>query len=503
MDEHALAIDIGTTSIKCGLISLKNFKPVKIISKKSDIIYTRENWAEQDPEYLWQRVLELISQIKEESKYTISVLIFDAHMAGVVPVDKEGNALRNIIIWLDERASGLPRELFRGIIKLKGYSLFKLIKFLRITGGAPSKTGKDVLSKIIWMMENEKDVFSKTYKLLDVKGFLINKCTGKFVTSQDEASLTWLADTRKSNAFWSNSLLKDYKIKKDLLPEIKLSTEIAGYLKGEVSKILGNIPVFVGAGDLTASAVGSGAVKEGEPHIYVGTSDWVACHISRRKVDVFHYIGSILSAIPSKYLYVAEQEVASGAIEWAMEILGLERNYNEVENMVKRINESKLIFLPWLYGERSPIDDPIVRGGILNLSLETSKEEILKAVMEGVALNIKWIFPYVTKEKEEVNIVGGGALFDSWCQIIADALGLRIRRLEHPELTGVRGLAIIASVGMKVYSSFEEACSNISIERVFTPHEENFIKMNKKFKEFVRIYKKLRKTYKILNVSNI
>ncbi|AAY80415.1 xylulokinase [Sulfolobus acidocaldarius] len=498
-DKYVIAFDVGTTSTKCGIISLKDFEVRKLVSTKSIVNYPKKGWAEQDANKLWETIVDLGRTALEDFKFTISGLVFDAHMAGVIPVDASGEPLRNAIIWLDERASGLPEDLWKGVIKLQGYSILKLLKFLRITGGAPSKTGKDVISKIIWIAQNERDIFSKTYKLLDIKGFLISKASGVFVTSHDEASLSWLADTRTARAIWSDEILRDYKIDRNLLPEIKKSTDIAGYVKGEVAKLFGEIPVFVGAGDLTASAVGSGAVKEGEPHIYIGTSDWVASHISKRKVDVFHYVGSILSAIPGKYLYVAEQEVAGGAIEWVMRLLGMERNYEEVEKLVKSIDKTSLLFLPWLYGERSPIDDPTVRGGILNISLESSKAEILRAVMEGVALNIKWVFPLVAKDVKEVNIVGGGALFDSWCQIVADSIGLPVKRVKRPELTGLRGLGAIASVGLGVYNSFEEACSKFEIDKVFMPDSNNSLRLNKKFREFINVYKRLKKTYRSLN----
>lgn len=501
-DKYVLAIDVGTTSVKVGILSLIDFEPLRVISMKSEILYPKKGWAEQDLEKLWQDILSVSRKLLDESKVGVHALVFDAHMAGVVPVDNEGNQLRNAIIWLDERASGLPRDLWGGVLKLQGYSIPKLIKFLRITGGAPSKTGKDVISKIIWLYENEPDIMRHTFKLLDIKGFLISKATGEFVTSHDEASLTWLADTRGGRAMWSDAILKDYGIERKLLPEIRNSTDIAGHTKGESREILGDIPVFVGAGDLTAAAVGSGAVREGEPHIYVGTSDWVAYHSSRRRVDVLHYVGSILSAIPGKYLFVGEQEVASGALEHMMRILGVQ-DYDTVNKLVREVKSTNLLFLPWFFGERAPIDDPTVRGGIINLSMDTSIGEILRAVMEGVALNIKWIYQYVAGGVREVNIVGGASLFDEWTQTIANALGVTLRRIRHPELAGLRGLATIVSVGMGVYRNFEEACSRFVIDKVFVPNKDEFERLNRKFKNFVKAYRGLKDVFKDLNSSYI
>ena len=144
-------------------------------------------------------------------KVNPDAIVFGAHMAGVVPVDEEGNALRNIITWLDERAAGLPEDVWEGLVKIQGYSLTKLIKFLRLTGGAP-RTGKDPISKIVWIRENEPDVFNKTCKMLNVRGYIVAGATRSFVTSPDEAHLTWLADTRGKKARWSESILKDYDL---------------------------------------------------------------------------------------------------------------------------------------------------------------------------------------------------------------------------------------------------------------------------------------------------
>ncbi len=502
---YVLAFDVGTTSVKCAVVDLENFESVSSASTKAVLVHPKKDWAENEPETLWNSIVELAKSTSEECGGSIVGIVFGAHMAGVVPVDREGEPLRNIITWLDERAAGLPENLWKGLLKIQGYNLFKVLKFLRITGGAPSKTGKDVISKIIWIMENEPDVFTKTFKLLDVKGFLINRCTGEYVTSPDEANLTWLADTREAKASWSESLLKDYNLSPELFPEIKPSTEIAGRLRGEVAREMGvskDIPVVVGSGDIPSAAIGSGAVGEAELHVYIGTSNWVAGHISKRKTDISHYIGSLLSAIPEKYLLIAEQEVAAGSLEWFLRLMGMEGEYEKVSKLVEK-GKSNLIFLPWLYGERAPIDDPYVRGGLLNFSLEDDKEDILRAVMEGVAMNIKWAYSYTeklaAKVQQAVNMVGGGALFDVWCQIVADSIDRPIKRIKNPQETGIRGAAVIAAVSLGAVESFEEAVSKFEVDRIFKPDKENVVFYNRKFEEFTEIYKKLKKIYRRLN----
>ncbi len=166
-----LAVDVGTTSIKAGIVSTENFEAEITESTRAVVEYPEKHWAEKNPERLWNSIVEVCKPLAE--KANPDAIVFGAHMAGVVPVDEEGNALRNIITWLDERAAGLPEDIWNGLVKIQGYSLTKLIKFLRLTGGAPSRTGKDPISKIVWIKENEPDVFNKAFKMLDVRGYLL------------------------------------------------------------------------------------------------------------------------------------------------------------------------------------------------------------------------------------------------------------------------------------------------------------------------------------------
>lgn len=499
-----LAFDVGTTKLKAGLVDIEKFKVVGKASLDAEIILPRQGWAEVSPNKLWESICKLSKSLISEYNVAPEALIFTAHMAGVLPVGKAGDPLCNIIIWLDERAHGYPRDVWRGVFKIEGYNLLKLIKFLRITGGAPSKTGKDPLSKIMWLRDNEPDIYRSTWKFLDVKGYLLMKSTGNVVTSPDEATLTWLADTRGGRALWSGPLLRDYGLSADLFPEIKESTDLAGRLTEEAASELGvaeDTPVFVGCGDLTAAAVGSGAVSEGEPHIYIGTSDWIGAHISNRVVDVFHYIGSILSGIPGKYLLVAEQEIAAGALEWLMNLgLGGVESYSEVEDQVRHSEPGSggILFLPWMFGERCPVDNPYLRGAFINLSVEKGSPELYRAVMEGVALNIRWAWKYFKpkiKWSAPIKLVGGAALFDVWCEILSDALSIEIVRMADPGDAGLRGLGAIASVGLGLYKDFEEAAARFSIDKVFKPNPENSSKYDMLFKYYLELYNNLGKKF--------
>jgi len=269
------------------------------------------------------------------------------------------------------------------------------------------------------------------------------------------------------------------------------------------------IPVVVGAGDMASAAIGSGAIKEGKMHAYIGTSSWLGCHLSERKRDIFHYIGSICSANPDMYLCLAEQETAGACLEWLKNIVSAEEQgeiYKIFDEMAARVNAGAngLIFTPWLFGERSPLDDPTVRGGFYNLSLEHSREHLVRAVLEGVALNLKWALGYLEKlsgKAESINIIGGGAISDVWCQIFADALNRRVRRIRNPKEAGAKGAALIAMVALGYLKSFEEAEKLVKIDAVYKPNPRNVSIYEKIFREFKNIYKNNRKMYRRLNLE--
>ena len=502
-----LAVDVGTTSLKVALVEVNGFRVVARASKPSVVEYPRRGWAEQDVEVLWSDIAGLSRELVDSSGLKPTALVYTAHMAGVVPVDPEGRPLRKAIIWLDERGAGYPRELWRGFPRVQGYNLFKLLKLLRITGGAPGKTGKDPISKLHWMRDNEGEVFERAYKFLDVKGYLIARATGRYVTSHDEASLTWLADTRDRVARWHPGLLREYGIPGEKLPEILDSTAIAGRLKSEAARDLGldpGIPVVVGAGDMTAAGVGSGAVGEGEAHVYIGTSDWVAAHSSRRLLDISHYIGSILSAIPRYYFVVAEQEVAAGALEWFMKVSGVEGRYDMVERALDEVKpgDAGVLFAPWLYGERSPVDEPSLRGILFNISLETGWREVVRAIVDGVVLNIKWAYGYFEKlvgPQEYLAAIGGGTLFDEWCLSLASALKRPVKRLRDPQDAGLRGAAVLAAVGIGLYDSVGEAVARFEYDRVYRPSEKYSKVYDELFKHYRELYSRNKKLFREIN----
>ena len=518
-DKFILAHDLGTTGNKAALFDI-NLNLISQTKVDYPLFYPKLGWAEQNAEDYWNSVVKATPTLINESKVNqndILALIFDCQMNCTVPIDMEGIPLMKCINWLDTRAAAITHKFTKGIIKISDHGLRKLLMFIKITGGAPGINGKDPISHILWIKDNLPEIYEKTFKFLSVKDIVVYRCTKNAITSRDLGNTSWMMDSNPGKFEWSEKILNKFGINKEKLPQIKRSSEIAGELTTEASDKLGlkpGIPVFVGSGDLTSAAIGSGSIRDNEPIICLGTSDWVAAHTSERLKDLIHYTGSICSS-QDNYLCISKQETGAACLDWVInQMFSVEKEkYKEkqvdlyklinlaVEN--SKVGAKSLLFTPWLFGERSPINDPNVRGGFYNLSLDHNREDLLRAVYEGVAYNIKWALIILEKligKTDKINFIGGGAKSNVWCQILADVLERNIVQMEDPDLAAVKGSVIISMVGLGLLKNFSDAIPFIKIKQSFTPNLENKEIYSKLFTEYMKIYKRNKKMFKHLNL---
>jgi len=434
-----------------------------------------------------------------------------------VAVGEDGQPLHNVISWLDSRGAPYIKKLVEGWINIEGYSISSLLQWIPKTGGGPTLAGKDPIAHILYIKNELPEVYKNTFKFLDSKDYMNLRLTGKFAASYDSIHLTWLTNSRDlDNIHYEKGLMKRAGIERSKLPDLIKSTDVLGPLSPDVAKAIGLSPevkVMGGAGDLQAAAIGSGAVRDYEGHIYIGTSAFVICHVPFKKTDLFHSIASIPSANPKKYFVATEQDNAGGCLTFLKDNILLHgKSSKEAESItyrdLDRIAESvppgsnNVLFTPWLFGERTPIEDHTVRGGFHNLSLNNNMDDMVRAVFEGVAFNSRWVLQYVEKfisrKMETLNMIGGGANSEIWCQIYADILNRNIRRVKDPIQGNARGAAFVASVGLG-YMQFEDIPEHMEYAGVYKPRPENRKLYDKLFAEFVTLYKQNRKIYKRLN----
>jgi len=523
-----LTYDLGTSSTKAVFIT-NNIEIIDSEVAQYETLYPKKGYAEHNPQDWWRTLALTTKKLIEKTNIkpeSIAALAFSSQMQGVLPVDEQGTPLMNCIIWLDGRGIEVLHKVYPRP-RILGYNPLRIWKFLRITGGAPGLAGKDVIPRILWIKQNNPEIYQNAFKFLDVKDYIIFRLTGKMVTSTDLASVWWLMDTRmkdgKPKNEWSKALCNTYKIDISKLPEIRKTTDIISSLKKDAATALGlieGIPVVCSAGDMTGAAIASGAVLDGELHCQIGTSGWVAGHVSKRKTDLTHYTGCIGSAFSDQfYLVTGHQEIAGAALEWAKnqvlyskeELQTKEKKqiYEIFDDLVsscepgaKGEGGTHLMFMPWFAGERCPLDDDHVRGGLINLSLDHDRRHILRAVFEGVAFNARWALETVEKLYSPVDwlaIIGGGAKSNVWCQIYADVMNKTIRRVAVPQEAGALGAAIIAKMAIGEIENIEEVKDCCQYDKEFYPNPDNRKLYDFLFKEFKKLYKQNRKWFKRMN----
>ena len=503
-----LGYDFGTSAVKAALFD-RNGVLAAQASRPLPLHLPESGWAEQDADDWWQAMVSATSGVLAtvpavESR--IAAIGLSAQMGGVVPVDAEGNALHRALIWLDTRSADIAREITGGWLRVAGYGPVKLARWLRLTGGAPSLSGKDAISKIVWLRRNRPALRPRLSKLLDVKDYILARCTGRFVTSFDCAHLTWLFDARPRRKCWSPVLLNSIGLDPALLPEIGGASDVAGGLTAKAAAALGlspGTPVTVGAGDVAAAAIGAGNPEHGSLHLYLGTSAWLATRIPRSRVDPLTSIGSLSFADGQGYLLIATQENAGACISWGLKLLGLaDDDFCGFEAAARRFTPSAeaAMFFPWLSGERVPVDDAHIRGGFANLSLRSGRDEIAYAIHEGVALNLRWAMKSFDRLSgragQRLRLVGGGARNEFWAQLFADVLGREVEVGAAPEQCGTRGAAMTAAVAVGWYPNLDAAAAMAKPGRVFAPNAAVAALYDIRFRRFASFYSRVRGWYR-------
>ena len=528
---YVIVYDFGTSAVKTCLFEISSTIRLVCDTSAEYGLYVLENGGvEQDTDEWWAAVTKTTKELftKTDIKPSdIAGLSFCTQMQGVVLVDKEGNALRRPMSYLDTRAVNEFKEgLGKGLIKVSGCNAFKLIKNLLINKTA-SMSVKDPVYKYKWVEKNEPEIFGKVYKWLDVNDYLIARCTGRIVRTVDSAFSTFLYDTRRGKEGWNISLARMYGVKPDHLPELIECTDEAGKLTAKAASELGlqeGIPVFGGGGDATLTGIGAGCTQAGQTHSYVGTSGWVITLMDHQAVDPLHSMTGVMSGLKGHFHYYAELETAGKCFEWVKDHLALDEVgvysqkiniseehekkykslYDYLSNEVGKVppGANGVIFTPWMHGNRSPFEDSCAAGMFFNLKLETGKRDMIRAVLEGICYHLRWLLECESakmKTSDTIRFVGGGALSPVTCQMLADITGRVIETIDEPQNAGTVGAALLIALGMNIISSPEEAGKLIPVRAVYHPNTANKAVYERNYKVFRRLYKNNAKSFKALN----
>lgn len=530
LNVYIIIYDFGTSGVKTCLFHIDTEIRLEASSIAGYGLYISAGGsAEQDVGEWWAALCSTTRDLIQKTgiKPTqIEGIAFCSQMQGSVFVDKNGNALRRPMNYLDQKGVKEYKECMgSGLIKVSGCSLYKLLRNLAVNF-AGSTSAKDPVWKYKWVENNEPEVFRKTDKWLDVGDYLTSRCTGRIIRTADTAFATFLYDTRKGKEGWNKGLLKMYKVNPAHMPEIIDCTDLAGGLTKKAAQDLGlvdGIPVFGGGGDTTFVNIGAGCTEPGDTHIYVGTSGWVSTFMDHQTVDINAMITGVLSAKHGYFNYYAELETAGKCFEWVMNHLALDEinvyldqtKITDVESkylslydfLSKEVGKvppgaNGVIFTPWLHGNRCPFEDSNAGGMFFNIRIENGKRDMIRAVLEGICYHLRWLLECSEKKvktSDTIRFVGGLALSPVACQILADITGRKIETINNTQEVGATGTALAVAAGLKGTDVLELSRRLVKVDCTYIPDPKNKEVYERNYQVFRKLYKSNASHFKRLN----
>lgn len=473
-----LAHDLGTSGNKATLFTEQGeMRASCTVSYKTN--YFNKVWAEQDPNDWWDAVCRSTRQLLAESGIDagqIAAVSLSGQMMGSTCVDREGKPLRPSIIYCDQRSERETVDILSRISMEEAY---------RIIGHRVAAVYS--LPKLLWVKNNQPEIFSRTYKTLCAKDYVNFHLTGVFATDYSDASSTNAFDVNTNR--WSETMLEAGGVDASIFPDAFPSTHVLGEITRQAAEATGlksGTPVCCGGGDGSCATVGVGSVRPGTAYSYVGSSGWIGLTTERPIIDpemrtmtwahcvpgFFHPSGSVQTA-GSAYHWLKEQVCTSEEAE------ALATNGSVYELMNRLAEESRpgangVLFLPYLLGERSPRWNPNARGAFIGLNLTTKRCDLVRSVLEGITLNLGIIVDIFRGHIpiDAVTVIGGGAKGRTWLQMMADIFDVEIRRPNVLEEATSMGAAVVGGVGAGLFENFDVIDRFLRVEESFRPRPE-------------------------------
>ncbi|HEU5331372.1 MAG TPA: FGGY-family carbohydrate kinase [Actinocrinis sp.] len=516
-----LGVDLGTGGPKVALADTRG----RILAHAKAPVPLRllpGGGAEQDPADWWGAIRAAAKQVLADAAAAlghdpaprVAAVCFSSQWGGTVPVGADGEPTHPAVIWMDGRGAAYSRAVAGGapLVPGTGYNALKLRSWLAKTGGAPTLTGKDPVGQALFLKHEWPDAYQGAAYLLDVPEYLTMRASGRAVAAYDTAVLRWCTDNRDvHHVAWDPALVRRCGLDPDKLPALVPPGTVVGPLTARAAEELGlsaSAVVVAGTGDTTAAAIGAGAVRDFDAHLYVGTSAWISCHVPYKKTDLRTSVASLPAAVPGRYWIATVQDVAGKAVDWLIDnVLHDTRPERALEELNALAASSPpgargVLFTPWLNGERTPVDDSALRGGWFNASLATDRADLARSVFEGIALNARWMLEAVERftgrELRPLRFIGGGASSALWCQAMADVLDRPILQAAEPVLANVRGAALLASVALGELA-WDQIPDLVRIEREYTPDPANRAVYDEAYRTFRDLHRANRRIYARIN----
>ena len=472
---YYVGIDLGTSSVKVLLLSDEG-DVVSSVTREYTLYFPHSGWSEQNPEDWYNQTVdalkELLSGIDAKLVRSFS---FSGQMHGLVMLDSDDNVIRPALLWNDSRSQMQTDKLNEN-------------KDFLLDNTANIAFAGFTLPKLLWVKENEPENYANISKIMLPKDYVAYRLAGEFCTDVSDASGTLYFDVE--NRCWAKDIISRYGIKEQWLPKVLESDECAGNLKEELALLLGTkeVKIIIGAGDNAAAAIGTGTIKDGDCNISLGTSGTIFTVSDKFSLDRDSAIHSFCSA-SRNYHQMACMLSAAVCCNWWIEKV-LRDSYDSVNQKENRLGENEVMFLPYLMGERSPLNDTDVRGMFYGMSLDTDKDDMSLAVLEGVAFALRHSIDIIRNMGiyiKKSNVCGGGTKNKLWLKIIANVLGIELCIPENQEGASL-GAALLAAKGVMTTDEYEALEKKVYKTAETITFEKN---LTEKYEEKYRRWRKL------------
>jgi xylulokinase len=452
-----LGVDVSTTGAKALLID-ENGAVVSSATNPLSLSTPKPLWSEQDPAEWWQGMAKSIQQALSQAGVQgdkIKAIGLTGQMHGLTMLDAFGEVLRPAILWNDQR-TGAQCDEIRSLMGGRAH-------LIEVTGN-DALTGFTA-SKILWVRENEPDIYAKTAQILLPKDYIRYKLTGEYGTDKAGGSGTTLFDIKTRD--WSPEVLRVLDIPRQWLPKTYEGPEVTSTISRVAAEITGlqaGTPVMGGGGDQAAGAVGVGAVEPGIVGLVLGTSGVVFASTGGPFIEKDGLLHAFCHAVPNTWHLMGVMLSAAGSLQWYRDTLAPELSFDDLVNPAGDIvpGAEGLLFLPYLTGERTPYPDPLARAGFVGLTLRHTQAHLTRAVLEGVAFGLRDSMELIKGaglgQIDQIRVSGGGAKSALWRQILADVMNSELVTVNTTE-GGAYGAALLAGVGFGAWDSVPAACT--------------------------------------------
>ncbi len=512
---YVLAIDLGTSGPKVALVS-EDGEIAACTVRAVPTLHVGADGAEQNPEAMWSAVSDACRQVIAQATLPagrVLGIVCESQYFSLIPVDAQGRELANCLLWLDKRGGPYTLAMY-------GREPEALGRWMEVHRLPPIPTGIDSLSHMLFVQAEQPEVYEKTHAFVEPMDYITARLTGTVGANACTAFPLLLTDNRRiDDVHYDGDLISMSGLDAAKLPPLLPIDEAVGELKRDIAEDWGlnpGIAVFAGMNDTQAVAVGAETFRPGVGGINIGTTTQILAHVDEMRSDLEHAVLSMPSPLPGRYTVMAENGLGGKLIEHFMRNMvfstdGLADHssadaYAGLEKVVAAVppGSGRLLFLPWLTGAQSPVTDPNARGAFLNMSLDTTRASMLRAILEGVAFNLRWLLPAVESlcgsSFEQIRCSGGGAVSEQWSQIMADVMDRRVLQVANARYLNSCAAAFLGfrQAGLADLDQVGKFCP---IKRSYDPLPANRDIYARMFEQFVAAYESNRGIFDALNAD--